>query len=199
VRRAAAEGLASKGDEGAVRSLLRAVVHDPDAGVRTAAADALKVVGIAETVQPLVRALGSNEPRIRIHAADALGRIGNPLAVRHLVQRVHWVAGSSNRANIQVLNQVSYIRDFDVEIAQLAQIGDPIVGLVQDGVVLDFKVFGAEGWETRIERIAYDAALERLTGKTFGGDGAQWAKWWEEEGRAQYGQAALDGEILATR
>jgi len=41
------------------------------------------------------------------------------------------------RANITVLNQVSYIQDFDVEIAQAAQIGDPIVQTLRDGVILD--------------------------------------------------------------
>jgi hypothetical protein len=197
VRRAAAAGLALPGDEGVVRSLLRSSVHDPDAAVRAAAGDALRVVAHADAVRPLVRALGSAEPRVRMNAADALGRLGNGVAVRNLVQRVHWVAGPSNRANIQVLNQVSYIRDFDVEIAQLAQIGDPIIGLLQDGVALDFKVFGAEGWETRIERMAYDGALERLTGKSFDGDGAKWAKWWEDEGRAKYGSLDPDGEIVA--
>jgi type II secretory pathway component GspD/PulD (secretin) len=42
-----------------------------------------------------------------------------------------------SRANITVLNQVSYIQDFDVEIAQAAQIGDPIVQTLRDGVILD--------------------------------------------------------------
>jgi type II secretory pathway component GspD/PulD (secretin) len=41
------------------------------------------------------------------------------------------------RANVTVLNQVSYIQDFDVEIAQAAQIGDPIVQTLRDGVILD--------------------------------------------------------------
>jgi len=41
------------------------------------------------------------------------------------------------RANVTVLNQVSYIQDFDVEIAQASQIGDPIVQTLRDGVILD--------------------------------------------------------------
>jgi type II secretory pathway component GspD/PulD (secretin) len=47
-------------------------------------------------------------------------------------------AYNNQRSNVQVLNQVSYISDFDVEIAQLAQIGDPIIQQLRDGVVLDF-------------------------------------------------------------
>ena len=186
VRRAAAEGLGRPGDEGAVRSLLRAAVLDSSPEVRAAAAASLKAVAIPEVVHPLLRALESNSAPVRMNAADALGALGDRTVVRTLVQRVHWVAGSSNRANIQVLNQVSYIKDFDVEIAQLAQIGDPIIGLLQDGVILDAKVFGAEGWETRLERIAYTRSLARLTGKDLGDDPAAWARWWEAEGKAEY-------------
>jgi type II secretory pathway component GspD/PulD (secretin) len=43
------------------------------------------------------------------------------------------------RANIAVLNQVAYVKDFDVEIAQGASIADPIIDVVQDGVVLDVR------------------------------------------------------------
>jgi general secretion pathway protein D len=48
-------------------------------------------------------------------------------------------AYAGQRANITVLNQVSYISDFDVEIAQAAQIGDPIVQTLRDGVILDLR------------------------------------------------------------
>ncbi len=46
-------------------------------------------------------------------------------------------AYNNQRSNVQVLNQVSYISDFDVEIAQLAQIGDPIIQQLRDGIILD--------------------------------------------------------------
>ena len=43
------------------------------------------------------------------------------------------------RANLSVLNQVAYVRDYDVEIAQAAAIADPIIGVIQDGVILDVR------------------------------------------------------------
>ncbi len=43
------------------------------------------------------------------------------------------------RAHLAVLNQVAYVKDFDVEIAQAASIADPIVDVIQDGVVLDVR------------------------------------------------------------
>jgi tetratricopeptide (TPR) repeat protein len=49
------------------------------------------------------------------------------------------MAYNAQRANVQVLNQVSYIGDYDVEIAQLAQIGDPIVMQLRDGIILDIR------------------------------------------------------------
>ena len=48
-------------------------------------------------------------------------------------------AYNGQRANVTVLNQLSYIADFDVEIAQLSQIGDPIVQTLRDGVMLDLR------------------------------------------------------------
>ncbi len=46
---------------------------------------------------------------------------------------------NNERASISVINQVSYIKDFDVEIAQAAQIADPIVDVISDGVILDVR------------------------------------------------------------
>lgn len=43
------------------------------------------------------------------------------------------------RANLSVMNQVAYVQDFDVEIAQAASIADPIIEVIQDGVILDVR------------------------------------------------------------
>ena len=43
------------------------------------------------------------------------------------------------RANLMVTNQFSYIRDFNVEIAQAAAVADPVVDIIRDGVVLDVR------------------------------------------------------------
>jgi len=43
------------------------------------------------------------------------------------------------RANLSVLNQIAYVMDYDVEIAQAASIADPIVAVIQDGVILDVR------------------------------------------------------------
>ncbi len=46
---------------------------------------------------------------------------------------------NGQRASLSVINHVSYVKDFDVEIAQAAVIAQPIVDVLQDGVVLDVR------------------------------------------------------------
>ncbi len=46
---------------------------------------------------------------------------------------------NNERANMAVINQTSYIRDFDVEVAQASFIADPKVDVIQDGIVLDVR------------------------------------------------------------
>jgi type II secretory pathway component GspD/PulD (secretin)/tetratricopeptide (TPR) repeat protein len=48
-------------------------------------------------------------------------------------------AFNTQRANITVVNQISYVKDYDVEVAQAAGIADPIMGVIQDGLVLDVR------------------------------------------------------------
>lgn len=43
------------------------------------------------------------------------------------------------RANVSILNQVSYIRDYDVEVQGDEWIADPVVGVVQEGLTMDLR------------------------------------------------------------
>jgi type II secretory pathway component GspD/PulD (secretin) len=58
---------------------------------------------------------------------------------REIVTNPKLLVFNTARANISVMNQVAYVQDFDVEIAQAASIADPIIETVQDGVVLDVR------------------------------------------------------------
>ena len=46
---------------------------------------------------------------------------------------------NNQRANLTLTNQVAYVKDYDVEVAQTAFIADPLVDIVQDGLVLDVR------------------------------------------------------------
>lgn len=46
---------------------------------------------------------------------------------------------NNTRASMHYLRNISYIRDFDVEIAQAAAVANPVIGTVHDGVSLDVR------------------------------------------------------------
>lgn len=46
---------------------------------------------------------------------------------------------NSARASLQVLNQFAYVQDYNVEIATASSIADPVIQVIQDGVVLDVR------------------------------------------------------------
>ncbi len=48
-------------------------------------------------------------------------------------------AFNTQRVNVSLLNQISYVKDFDVEVAQLQEIGDPVMGRIDEGVILDVR------------------------------------------------------------
>lgn len=46
---------------------------------------------------------------------------------------------NTQRAFMTVINQVTYIQDMDVEVAQASSAADPIIGVVSDGIVIDVR------------------------------------------------------------
>ncbi|MHC4932955.1 MAG: hypothetical protein ACYTGV_12265, partial [Planctomycetota bacterium] len=116
-----------------------------------------------------------------ILAANALGQLGDDRGVNLVLRRISIGIGESGRANIQVVTQNSYVQDFDVEIAQAAAIGDPIVSTIRDGIILDYKILGGHGEKWIVEqRSAYASALSEMTGRDYGQDWKAWRRYAEE-------------------
>ena len=46
---------------------------------------------------------------------------------------------NNTRANMSVARQTTYIKDFEVEIAQAAAVANPVIGVIRDGVSLDVR------------------------------------------------------------
>ncbi len=46
---------------------------------------------------------------------------------------------NTQRANLTVLNEVSYVKDYDVEIAQASVVADPVIDKIREGIVLDVR------------------------------------------------------------
>ncbi len=174
----------------ALEPLLQRAVLDPDEAARAESARALGDVGQEVVALPVIRALGSTSSTVRTHAAQALGHMGYPAAVPALIAALNAPqAGASGvaapRSHIYVGNELAYVADYDVEIAQGASIADPIVARVQEAVVLDARVIGMQLYELRKEYASMGRALEQLTGVRAGDQVKDWNRWWEEN-RARY-------------
>jgi hypothetical protein len=159
-----------------INPLYRAALADPVPVVRTEAVRSLKVTEDPVFVKLFAKNLSNPVARVRVNAAQALGEFGHGSAIRPLVQALadSW---SPTRNHILVANQVAYVKDFDVEVAQNAVIADPIVDVVTDGAVLDVAVISIS-----IERRTFAAALSRLTGINLGHDAQAWRAYLSDRG-----------------
>ncbi len=175
----AAETLARLRDPLGVPALLKRTVEDPEESVRTAAALALKEIGSPSTIEPLVRALDSRYSDVRVRAAEAIGYLGDELGYPAVIMRWEGRSGDFPRVYFSQTKQISYIQDFDVEVAQTSFIADPIVGVLQEGVVNAVKVLATEQSFT-FERAAYHRSLARLAGTDLGEHVGEWRAWWEK-------------------
>ncbi|MCI0339805.1 MAG: HEAT repeat domain-containing protein [Planctomycetales bacterium] len=177
-RAAAARELGRVRDLAALRSLARAAVTDEDASVRAAALSALHALEYKETPLYLSSALRSRVPETAIRAARAHGSFqGNPLAARGLAEFYVEGWGAGPRVNLKSVNQLAYIRDFDVEVAQAATIGDPIVGRIEEGVIHDYKMLGGYRVVDTGVAAAVEEAFEGVTGQRLGKEKKAWAGW----------------------
>jgi len=76
--------------------------------------------------------LDDTQMEVILRAVEKSERIQNITSPRITVY-------NTQRANVQVLNQVSYVQDYEVEIAQASNIANPVVQTIQDGIVLDVR------------------------------------------------------------
>ncbi|MEM9379107.1 MAG: HEAT repeat domain-containing protein [Planctomycetota bacterium] len=176
------------------RGLLLHAVWDPSEAARAEAARAVAEIGSAEVGAPLVRALSSETPELRLRAAEALGSTRDDLFVPALMDRLYTLAaipqsGGGFRpphAYIFVGTQTAYVQDFDVEVAQFAAIADPVVNTLLEGAVLDVGVIGVTRVTVRQERRVIIRALRDITGEDVGSSSKDWAKWWESDASSRY-------------
>lgn len=183
VRVLAAQELGRLANRRALKPLIYRAINDDDETVRGAAVDAAVAIGDANLAAPFVKALASEDAEKRMAAAVALARIGDARSVRYLVWRLEAYGGGGARGFSFFGNQLTYIQDFDVEVAQTAFIADPVVGTIQEGIVLDAQVVGTQQISEWVEREVYYGALAKLTGETdVKKDTASWVAWWREHG-----------------
>jgi hypothetical protein len=185
VRMRAVAGLLALNDKEALPALYQRAIFDTDEEVRVAAVGAIKATDAEGKIGPFVKALGSAFTPVRVNAATALGTLGDATAVGPLVARYQVVGGSGQSVYISQVNQISYVQDFDVEVAQTAFIADPVIGVIQDGLTLNFRALSHTGSFDVYESRAYAGALRNLTDKDFGDDAKAWAEWYRNERREE--------------
>ncbi len=173
----AAEALGRLGDPLAAPALLNRTVVDPEETVRRSAAVALRAIDAPGTIHALGRALWSRDATVRVRAAEALGRIGDVAAAPYVVARWEKRSGNFPRVYFAQVDQLAYIQDFDVEVASTSFIADPIVGVLQEGVVQDVRVLATEQTFSTVERVAYAGALKQISDVDHGRDVKAWRRW----------------------
>lgn len=174
-------------DGRAARPLLHKVVREPVARVRRAMVAALRRIGAPDSVHVLGRALASRDSRVVRRAAEALGELGDELALPYVIKKWSGRAGDFPRVYFTQVNQRSYIRDFDVEVAATSFIADPIIGISQEGMVQPVKIIATEQTEVGI----FHAALVKLAGRDLGRSVGAWQRYWNENrARVQRERAA---------
>lgn len=179
VRVFVAEELGRIKDQRALRPLIYRSLVDPSEPVRDATLAAVVNYGVPNTVAPYIRALGSPNQDVRINAAKAVGELGDIRGVEYLVYHLSAHGGGvGTSSHIYLANQLSFIQDFDVEVAQTAFIADPIVGIIQEGVILDVKVLATSREADILERRVIRHSLKKLTKQDFGEDATAWGQWW---------------------
>jgi hypothetical protein len=181
VRLRAVDGLGRLDDKDSLPALYKRAIFDTEEDVRDAAVAAIKATKAEGKPGPFVRALNSPFDRVRIAAVKALGNLGDERAVGPLVARYQVVGGSGQSVYISQTNQISFIQDFDVEVAQTSFIADPVIGVIQDGIVLNFRALSHSGYYDVYEGGAYAEALSKLTDKDLGNDAKAWMEWYRNE------------------
>jgi len=188
-----------------LQPLLSRAILDVSPQVREGAAYALRDVGDPAVILPVVRALGSENHRVRSHAAQALGTMSYAAAVEplmtHLTTTLSASSGGSRAPHTHILvgRQLAYIQDFDVEVASGESIADPVVNVLHEGTVLDAAVLGVTEYHVQTERAGVRRSLARLTGARPGNTTTAWKRWWEKHGDEWKAGEIPSGPVSSSR
>ncbi|MDH3592914.1 MAG: HEAT repeat domain-containing protein, partial [Planctomycetota bacterium] len=179
----AIRGLGALNDKDALPPLYKRAIFDQDASIRDAAVAAIKSIDAPGKLGPFLKAMNSPFDKVRVAAVKALGNLGDDRAVGPLIARYQVVGGSGQSVYISQTNQISFVQDFDVEVAQTSFIADPVIGVIQDGVMLNFRALSHSGTIDIYESRAYAESLSKLTEKSLGDDRKAWLEWYKNERR----------------
>ncbi len=128
----------------------------------------VRVIDIARAAAP--KLLGQQRPTekrravqlTKEQAARLLKAVGENQDAQ-IVSAPRITVYDGQKANVSVLNQVSYIQDYDVEVTKDGKsVADPVVGVLQEGTVIDLKpTCAADGKVIDFDFTGTFAAIQR--------------------------------------
>ena len=163
------------------RTLLTTALRDVDPTVRTVAATALKHPSYSRAVHVFGRGLFTSSKALQNRSLEALTALGDEMAVGYIIQRWEKRSGDFTRVYFMQMNQLSYIQDFDVEVASTSFIADPVVGVLQEGVLQDVRVLATSQEGTTIRAATYRRSLASIAGVDHGAKVGAWRKYWNSK------------------
>jgi len=183
----------------ALEALVKTALFDRSEESRRLALEALSVYDEKNIINPFVTALRLDHNRYRMNALDGLERFNDPrvsgVLIAGLAPASSPAAGGradGTRAHIFVGNQKAAVTGFDTQIASSAAIASPVISTLQEGVVLDVKIFGVAIYSySKAERRRIGSVLASLNGVDYGTDVGLWKEWWD---RNKKGILAADRE-----
>jgi len=176
-------------DSRALEPFYRYALYDGDPAVREVATTKLKGADDLRSLQRFTSALWEKSTILRFHSAEALGALGRIEAVPALVNRMSGLqqaaaggAGGHPTASLFIGEQRAYVADYNVEVAQASAIAEPVISVLQSGVVLDARVMSVQ-WQKVIgqEVAVVRGALARLAGRDLGDDPKTWMAWFQSQ------------------
>lgn len=154
------------------------LLASPDPSIRANAALALSTVLTPETgetaIAALLNALYDDDPKVRNHAATAVGAIRHKGAAGRLAQMLddHYLLVQANAA--RALGQLGDRGNCGVLIARLERLQAEMPdSKFREKTDLDDR--------RRFVQAHLIDALQRLSGKYFGGEIEKWREWWSEK------------------
>lgn len=162
------------------RFVYRTAVFDDAAEVRRGAVELVRTGFGQEATAYLAPALVHDNPKVRMRAAEAMAGIGDASAAALIVRAAPVAAATGEyggtRAHAAFLTQQSYIKDFDVEVAQASFIANPKVDALTWGSVIDVRIGAVTTSRIHIVE-AFRRAVVQLEGADPGTDPATWERW----------------------
>lgn len=182
-RIAAVQALKRRTATGNEHFVWRTAIVDRAAPVREAACALVQPAESQLAVAYLAPGLDHRDAKVRVRTAEAFAEFGGADAMAALVAAAPAASavGRGQRANLSVIHQQAYVRDFNVEVASASFIADPQVDVLASGTVLDVTVFGVS--EVQMVLRSYRKALQRLAHSDPGEDIRKWPQWLSEQAR----------------